>query len=767
MSTSSKVTTPPLPTTDGVGLTQSERRFRAIFEQAAVGVAQVATDGRWMDTNRRLCEFLGYTSDELRTLTFQDITHPDDVEMDLDQVRRMLAGEISTYSMEKRYRRKDGAFIWANLSVSLVRGDCGGPLYFISVVEDIDARKRAELSHSEALANLSLMVKASNTGLWDWDLNTNRVQFSRVWKSQLGYGEHEITDDFGEWERRVHPDDLAPTLERVRAYLADPSVPYEVEFRMRHKDGSWRWIYARGEVVRDTSGEPIRMLGCHIDITQRKESERALADSERRFRSLVEGADVIVWEADPATQRFTYVSPQAAALGYPIEAWFTPGFWYNTMHPDDRDEARAYHLSETSAARNHQLNYRILAADGRTVWVKDVVNIEVSASGKEPLLVRGVLIDITESKKMEERVRASEAFLRSAIDALAAHTVVVDRAGRIVSVNRAWREFAERNGGTGRDVLEGADYLAACDRASAQSAEAGVIAAALRAVLAGGTPTGPIEYACHSPSERRWFQACVSGFEQGDQRFAVVAHQDITAVRLAAERESRVRQIETVATIAAGVAHEFNSLLMAAAIQMHRHSTACAIPDDATSAAARALVDQARSLAAALLDLYSEPERNEPKLLSLYPWLPETVTRLGVALPSVIRITTEVELDLPEVIAHPLGLEQVLRNLLINAANAMGETGEIHVRAGAVVIEGRPMVEVRVSDDGTGVPVEDRDRIFEPGFTTHARSHRAGLGLAIAARLLEQFGGSIAYGPNTPRGSTFVVRLRAREGDDA
>ena len=123
---------------------ESETRFRATFEQAAVGVALVATDGRWLRVNQKLCDIVGYTPEELLPLTFQDITHPDDLDADLAYVRQVLAGEIQTYTMEKRYFRKDGSIVWADLTVSLVREPSGQPQYFIAVVEDITERKQAE-----------------------------------------------------------------------------------------------------------------------------------------------------------------------------------------------------------------------------------------------------------------------------------------------------------------------------------------------------------------------------------------------------------------------------------------------------------------------------------------------------------------------------------------------------------------------------------------------------------------------------------------------
>ncbi|WP_442940499.1 PAS domain S-box protein [Nostoc sp.] len=125
-------------------LRESEQRFRAAFHQAAVGIAHVAIDGSWLLVNQKLCDILGYTLEELQLLTFQDITHPDDLNTNLKYVEQILAENIQTYSMEKRYFRKDNSIVWVNLTVSLMRESSGEPKYFISVVEDISERKAAQ-----------------------------------------------------------------------------------------------------------------------------------------------------------------------------------------------------------------------------------------------------------------------------------------------------------------------------------------------------------------------------------------------------------------------------------------------------------------------------------------------------------------------------------------------------------------------------------------------------------------------------------------------
>lgn len=136
----------------------SRERYRATFEQAAVGMAQVGLDGRWLEANDCLCQMLGYSLQELRSLTFADVTHPDERDRDLEALKAMLLGRIATYSMEKRYVAKGGAIVWANVAVTLARDSAGKPDYMVTVVEDVSNRKQAESSLLEANSRLEKMV---------------------------------------------------------------------------------------------------------------------------------------------------------------------------------------------------------------------------------------------------------------------------------------------------------------------------------------------------------------------------------------------------------------------------------------------------------------------------------------------------------------------------------------------------------------------------------------------------------------------------------
>lgn len=149
-----------LDVTDWVETLQAaETRFIATFEQAAVGIAHVGIDGKWLNVNRRCCEIVGYSRQELREITFADITHPEDLEADLLLVRALLAGERSTYSMEKRYFTKHKRLVWVNLTVSLVRKADNTPDYFISVIEDITARRQLEIERDQLIQSLEERVK--------------------------------------------------------------------------------------------------------------------------------------------------------------------------------------------------------------------------------------------------------------------------------------------------------------------------------------------------------------------------------------------------------------------------------------------------------------------------------------------------------------------------------------------------------------------------------------------------------------------------------
>ncbi len=260
-------------------LQESEKRLRGIFEQAAVGMALVETgSGRVRSLNQRYCHIVGYTEEEMTSKSFQEITHPDDLQKGLDCMARMLIGEIREFSLEKRYLRPDGSTVWVNLTVSPLWREGEEPTEHIAVVEDITKRKRAEEELKESEHRYALVVDGLNDGLVDWNITANTVYYSQKWKEMLGFADHEIGDSHKIWEERFHTEEAELVWSAIQEYLRGETTELTLEHRLRHQDGTFRWFLARGICVRDREQNPERLVVSHSDITaqvrMRRERER-------------------------------------------------------------------------------------------------------------------------------------------------------------------------------------------------------------------------------------------------------------------------------------------------------------------------------------------------------------------------------------------------------------------------------------------------------------------------------------------------------------
>ena len=270
---------------------ESEARFRGTFENAAVGIAHKDVNGRFLRVNERYCAIVGYTREELLARTFHDITYPEDLAAELEPYTRLMRGELSSYSLEKRYVRKDGSLIWIDMTISLQRDAADRPAYAIAILEDISERKRAEEAVRVANERLDLAIRGSNIGIWDLDLAPGSeyrygpVRFINVWEP-LGYDPAEFPAHASASRALGHPDDLVQVDRAVAACLAGETEEIRVENRVRHKDESYHWLLTLGKAMRDGSGRPVRLIGTVLDITERKRAEEEL----RRAKEAAEAA---------------------------------------------------------------------------------------------------------------------------------------------------------------------------------------------------------------------------------------------------------------------------------------------------------------------------------------------------------------------------------------------------------------------------------------------------------------------------------------------
>ncbi len=274
----------------------SERRFRSTFNNAAVGIAHVAIDGRFLQVNTKLCSTLGYTSDELLKRSFQEITYEEDLQGDLELVNRTLQGELSSYSINKRYVHKDGHVVWIKLTVSLVRDEENLPEYFIAIVEDISNQKKMELQLIASEERLTQIANNSNDVFWLTEIEPERVEyvspaFERIW----GFPADDLYANPRLWTNSIHPDDLERVHAAFERWIKDPEKgSFEVEYRIRRADGEIVWIADKGSYIKGDAVNPNRIAGIARDITTTKRAISQIERSEHELRTFLDNTPTLM-----------------------------------------------------------------------------------------------------------------------------------------------------------------------------------------------------------------------------------------------------------------------------------------------------------------------------------------------------------------------------------------------------------------------------------------------------------------------------------------
>jgi PAS domain S-box-containing protein len=422
-------------------LRMEHERLSFIIEGSGLGTWVWNVQTNEIILNDRWAAMVGYTLAELspyRLATWEQLVHPEDLQHATELLARCIHGEQPAYECELRMRHRQGHWVWVlDRGRIMARDDDGKPLSMFGTHTDITRLKLAEEAVREASMQLQESIRAANIGLWDWDLLTNRVRYSREWKAQIGYREEEIGNNYDEWASRVHPEDLEPTLAKVNRAIADAANFYHVEFRFRHRDGSYRWILTQGSVYRDHEGRPVRVLGSHLDITERKRTEEALQQSEQRFRSFVENANDIVF-ATTAEGVFTYVSPQwRDGMGEPAETAIGRCFEFY-VHPMDAHLCWTFLQTVlTTNSKQSSVEYRVRRADGTWRWHVSSGSPLVDANGKATGFL-GIARDVTERKKAEETIQARERYLQTILQTSPDGFWVLDAQGTFIEVNEAY-----------------------------------------------------------------------------------------------------------------------------------------------------------------------------------------------------------------------------------------------------------------------------------------------------------------------------------------
>jgi PAS domain S-box-containing protein len=319
---------------------RAEKLFHGLLEAAPDAMIVADQTGKIILVNEVTEKIFGFTREELIDQPieiliphrFREIHRKHTKNYFLQPKTRFMGAGMELPSL-----RKDGTEFPSEISL--------GPLaidkekYVFCAIRDITERKKAQMALQRSEERFDLAIRGTDAGIWDWDLDTNTVFFSPRWKSMLGYEEAGIGNDFSEWENRLHEDDRERAFATIKAYLDGETSEYELEHRLRHKDGSYRWILARGAAVRNENGKPYRMVGSHIDITALKRAEKEARRQEAELMAAKNIQQRLLPQALPVMPAY-----DVAWMSHPAE--FAAGDHYDFFRL--KDNSMAFVISDVS-----------------------------------------------------------------------------------------------------------------------------------------------------------------------------------------------------------------------------------------------------------------------------------------------------------------------------------------------------------------------------------------------------------------------------------
>ncbi len=624
-------------------------------------------------------------------------------------------------------------------------------------------RRRAEAGLLESQQFMELATEAGGIGLWVRDLVKGDLWVNPRLRSLLGFGQADVLG-VDEVLARIHPDDRAQVMSVIQR-AEETAIPFDLEFRISITDTPERWIAVRGQFMRGPQGQLLRRMGTMIDITGRKLAEQQLWESEENFRRLVENTSAVIWQADIDTWVFSYVGPQAVKLlGYPLEQWYEKDFWISHIHPDDRERAVNTCLTMSKSAQEFDFEYRMIGAAGEVVWIHDIVNCQYH-DGK-PTELRGLMLDITERKRAEESLRESEEHYRALTETASDVIITMDQDSTILFVNGA----AEKIFGYVPAELIGQKITALMPELlrhrhkedMRRYLETGERSFSWSAVSFPGL---------HRSGREISLEVAFAESGIGDKRIFTGIIRDITErkhadaeLRRNREELAHVTRITTMGELAASLAHELNQPLTAIlsnAQAAQRFLSGKPSDIEEVREILHDIVEDNKRAGEVIRQLRALVKKGEFDFSSidLSDIIQEIMSLVhSDAVLRNLRVRLDVDPDLPRARGDKIQLQQVLLNLLLNAFEAMkdcpADERDVSVRA---ELDGRDMLQISVSDHGTGLTSDQLDKIFQPFFTT--KREGLGMGLSISRSIVQAHGGRLWAENNADHGATFYFTL--------
>ncbi|MCC5658884.1 PAS domain S-box protein [Nostoc sp. XA010] len=696
-----------------------------------------------------------------------DMVHPDDRDQATQSIEQLLSGSQSI-SVEYRILRPDGSVRWIWNQGFAVYDEQGKLNYYAGIVEDITERKLAEDSLRQTEEKFRTIAENIHAVIWIASADSFRTlyvspAYEKIWGRSCQY----LLEHPESWIDTIHPDDRERTTSAAKQQLNGESA--SIEYRILRPDGSMRWIWDRSFTVYDDQGKVQYYGGIGEDITERKLAEESLQESEARLSLALEAGQMGIWDRDLIANTSVWSANMGPLYGLP-SATLCPTIedYLNLIHPEDRETVAAGipRMIEEGRATT---DYRVVWPDGSLHWLNCKGQVYYNEVG-QPIRIIGTNKDVTERKLAEQKIFEQAALLDIATDAI----LVRDFQSHILF----WNKGAERMYGwlspevIGKDLRE-IFYLAATQQQ---------LEVPLKSVIENGSWQGELYKVTKSGKEivveSRW---TLMRDSKGEPKSILSVDTDITEKKQLEEQFLRTQRLESLGTLAGGIAHDLNNILtpILAAAQFLQEKFFQ--DDEERSGQLLALVGTNAKRGTALVKQilsFARGYKGEPTIIQVEYLISEIVQIAKQTFPKSIEFSTVIPEDIWAVTGHTTQLHQVLMNLVVNARDALPNGGNIKISAENKFIDeaytrmnldakvGHYIV-ITVADNGIGIPPDILDKIFEPFFTTKDVNTGTGLGLSTVLGIIRSHDGFIKVSSSVGRGSKFDLFFPAVQATQA
>jgi PAS domain S-box-containing protein len=423
-------------------------RLAAIVQSSEDAIISQDLEGVVTSWNVGAETIFGYTAVEIVGQSGRKLIPADYRDQENEVLTKIQRGERIEHYDTKRLR-KNGTLIDVSMSVSPIKDETGNIIGASKIARNIADRKQAEAALRQSEERWELSVRGNNDGIWDWNVQANEVFLSSRSKEILGYEDHEIQNIVDEWANLVHPDDLGWVRQAIQDHFAKKTPFYITEHRIRCKDGSYKWMFDRGQALWDDAGNVIRMAGSHTDITERKQAEVALQVSEARYRQLIDNlnAGFVIHATDTSIQLCNETAGELLGLSMDqiLGKTVSDRPWHLVREDGSVMPLEEYPvnqvLSTGSSIKNYLLGIKKLSDS--VVWVLVTAYPELEPNGQIKQVVV-TFIDISQCKRVEQEIQKTRNFLQALLDNLPVAVFVKDAQPKRFGVFQFWNKTSER-----------------------------------------------------------------------------------------------------------------------------------------------------------------------------------------------------------------------------------------------------------------------------------------------------------------------------------